>query len=227
MIGSSIARIFLKSGGVSFFNFLLKKMGHERDGHRKKCRDCEGKGCPTKYRRVRKVREGDKKCRVDIRLETNPCRDLCKADTGLWNAGLYFPSGSGFINSPTNAGRYNIVDGVVQGVTAFVIDGPGRPVASDFQRAILTLPVPGREPAIDLEDNERFIGTILFVSAVGDGGRKVIIRGNLEFQEPTIARIAPEGLVIAANNVAPTVRPCYQVWIHIKYECAPHQKTCH
>lgn len=174
---------------------------------------CRCKKCVVKYRKVKCIHTKDKKCKFDIAVSCNKCRNPCDADTGLWNATLVHPAGSGFVNSPTNAGRYNVVNGQVQAVAAFALDGPGRAVKTDFSGAVLALPIPAANTA-------NFKGTIIYVTDIPDGGKKTIIVGRFEFQEETVARIRPQSVVIATNeDVAPTVRPCYQVWIKMNYDC--------
>jgi hypothetical protein len=144
-----------------------------------------------------------------VRCDRN--QHFTEADTGVWNATLVHPEGSAFVNSPTNFGRYNIVDGRVHAVAAFSLDGAGRPVKTDFAGAVLALPVPAA-------NNSSFSGTIIYVSSVPDGGKENGVVGRFEFQEETVARIRPNSVQIATNeDIAPTVRPCYHVWIKMTY----------
>jgi len=185
------------------------KMG-KHDCHKK---NCKCKKCVVKYRKVKCVYQKDKKCKYDINISCDKNRNICDADTGLWNATLIHPAGSAVVNSPCNLGRYNVVNGTVHAVAAFALDLSGRMVKTDFARAILTLPVPAA-------NNSNFKGVIVYVVAVGENHKNSIAVGRFEYQEATVARIKSDSVVIATNeDIAPTVRPCAQVWIKMTYDC--------
>lgn len=177
---------------------------------------CKCKKCIVEYRHIKCVKSETKKRKYDVRISCNKCRDKCEADTGEWNASLVYPAGSGFVNSPDNKSRFNVVNGVVHATAAFATDGPGRAVPTDFACALLALPVPA------VQDGS-FKGVILHVSAVLDGGKTVIVRSRLKLQDTTIAAIKSNDTLIATNtDIAPPVRLCYQVWIKVTYNC----KSC-
>jgi hypothetical protein len=132
-------------------------------------------------------------------------------DTGTWNAKMIYPAGSGFVNSPDNIGRYNIVHGTVHATAAFATDGPGRPVKTDFARAILTLPIPASNKC-------PLKGVVLHVADVQDGGKSTITVGRFTYQSSTIAQISADSVQIFTNDdLVPSIRPCYQVWIKLTY----------
>lgn len=190
-----------------------------RSCERKCTRDkrCKCKKCVVKYKEVKCVKTKTKKHKYDIDIKCNKCFNRCDSDAGIWNAGLVYPAGSAFVNSPKNLGNYVVVDGKVQATAAFATDASGRPVKTDFSRARLTLPVPAA-------NNGNFKGVILHVGAVPDGGKTNIIRSRLKYSESTVATIGPNDTLIATNeDIAPTVRLCYQVWIKVTYDC---EKTC-
>jgi len=179
---------------------------------------CKRKKRYSKKRHVQCHSSKDKKCKYDITVKCDRNKHYTDADTGVWNASLVHPAGSGFVNSPKNFGRYNIVNGRVHAVAAFALDGAGRPVKTDFAGAVLALPVPAA-------NNANFSGTIIYVSSVADGGKQNGVVGRFEFQEETVARIRPNSVQIATNtDIAPTVRPCYHVWIKMTYDT--HVRCC-
>jgi len=74
---------------------------------------------------------------------------------------------------------------------------------------------------IPAANTSNFKGTAIFVTAIPDGGKKNIAITRFEFQESTVARIRSENVILATNDdIAPTVRPCYQVWIKMSYDCS-------
>jgi len=181
---------------------------------RKHDRKCKCKKCIVEYRHIKCVKSETKKQKYDVRISCNKCRDKCESDTGEWNAALIYPAGSGFVNIPNNKGRYSTVNGVVHATAAVATDGPGRAVPTDFARAILSLPVPAAQDG-------SFKGVILHVSAIPDGGKTVIVRSRLKLRDTTIAEIKSNDTIIATNSdIAPAVRPCYQVWIKVTYNCS-------
>lgn len=192
----------------------MGKTCERKYGHGKKCK-C--KKCVVKYREIKCVKSKTERCKYDINVQCKKNASRCDSDSGVWNAGLVYPSGSAFINSPNNLGNYIVVDGSVHATAAFATDATGRPVKTDFAGALLTLPVPAAPSG-------NFQGVILHVGAVPDGGKNNIIRSRLEMKESTLARIKPNASLLATNeDIAPTVRMCYQVWIKVTYDADPCQ----
>jgi len=184
-------------------------------GKRKHGKGCKCKKCIVEYRHIKCVKEKTCKKKYDIKVKCDKSRARCDADAGVWNASLIPPAGSGFVNSPLNFGRYNVVDGVVHATTAYAVDGPARAVKTDFSRAALTLPVPAASGG-------SFEGVVLWVTQVPDGGKSTIIRTRLRLRESTIAEIKANDVLIATNeDIAPTIRSCFQVWIKVTYTCDP------
>jgi len=182
-------------------------------GKKKHGKGCKCKKCKVEYRHIKCVKEKTFKKKYDIKVSCDKCKTRCDADSGVWNAGVIPPAGSGFVNSPTNSGRYNVVDGVVHATTAYAVDGPQRVVKTDFSRAAVTLPIPA-------SSSGNFKGVILWVTQIPDGGKTTIIRTRLRLRESTIAEIKPNDILIATNeDIPPVVRSCYQVWIKVTYDC--------
>jgi len=178
---------------------------------------CKCKKCVVKYKEIKCIKSKTDRFKYDINVQCQKNRSRSESDSGVWNAGLTYPAGSSFVNSPTNLGNYIVVDGVVHATAAFATDGSGRPVKTDFAGALLTLPVPADQSG-NLE------GVILHVGAVPDGGKTNIIRSRVEKADSTLGRIHPNRSLIATNeDIAPSVRVCYQVWIKVTYNADPCQ----
>lgn len=193
-------------------------MGKSCDRKRSHGKKCKCKKCVVKYKEIRCIKTKKEKCKYDINIQCNKNFGRCDSDSGVWNAGVIYPAGSAMVNSPTNLGNYIVVDGVVHATAAFSTDGSGRPMKTDFDRALITLPVPAA-------NNGNFQGVILHVAAVPEGGKTVITRSRLGFLESTLAQIKPNGTLIATNeDIPPTTRLCYQAWLKVTYNCA---KSCY